>query len=289
MVIYNGNQPMGFKYWSVLTQPTDSDYQQVEYTKCYYHEFNLSIYQNSIAIPIYENISTEQAANYSHNAHEEAIKDGNANGAVVTFMENSRNQYNVYNDKIKQESRRNKGDRIYTDFLLSYASESDLKFQDYPNGTYTAGLAIQKVALLDDDGVDGKITDSAHYATKYGANLGEMKYNGVAFGETELVNFIKGTDSYNDDIGLERSEFDANKLDNKNRIQYYYSYSVRSHTDLTDNGNKNYVYRAFAYMKDNSGNVTMVSQPLYFTFYDMASIANAQIGYDADFPSTPTP
>jgi fibro-slime domain-containing protein len=287
MVIYNGEQPMGFKYWTVETVATDL-YPSVEYTKCYFRDFNLSIYQDSIVTPHYENITAEEAANYHPNPHDVAIADGNANGAVVTFLENSRNQYNVINNNISAASRRNRGDRIYTDFVLSYASESDLKFQDYADGEYTAGLAIQRVALLDDKD-EGKNTDSAHYATLYGDKLTNMTYNGAAFTEEELETFIKGPANVNVDNtkGLERSQFDANKLDNKNRIQYYYSYSVRKHTDLTDNGNKDYVYRAFAFMKDKNNNVTMVSQPLYFTFYDMASIANAKEGYDVDFPSTP--
>ena len=183
------------------------------------------------------------------------------------------------------------GDRIYTDFVLSYASEGDLKFQDYADGEYTAGLAIQRVAELEDNvGADGKNTDNAHYAELYGDKLTNMTYKGATFTQQELETFIKGDANVNVDNtkGLERSQFDANKLDNKNRIQYYYSYSVRKHTDLTDNGNKNYVYRAFAFMKDKSGTVTMVSQPLYFTFYDMASIANAQDGLGFD-STTSTP
>ncbi len=288
MVIYNGEQPMGFKYWTVATVATDL-YPSVEYTKCYFRDFNLSIYQDSIVTPHYEIITAEEAANYHPNPHEVAIADGNANGAVVTFLENSRNQYNVFNNNISQPTRKNMGDRIYTDFVLSYASESDLKFQDYANGEYTAGLAIQRVALLDSDGADGKNTDNAHYAELYGDKLTNMKYNGADFTQEALETFIKGNSNVDNTKGLERSQFDANKLDNKNRIQYYYSYSVRKHTDLTDNGNKNYVYRAFAFMKDKNNNVTMVSQPLYFTFYDMASIANAMVGYEVDYPTTPTP
>ncbi len=276
MVIYNGDQAMGFKYWTVKTYGTDL-YPSTEYTKCYFRDFNLSIYQDSIVEPHYENITAEQAANYHPNPHDVAIADGNANGAVVTFLENSRNQYNVFNDNISQSTRKYMGDRIYTDFVLSYASADDLKFQDYADDEYTAGLAIQKVAALESDGTNVN-TSSTYYANKYGDSLTNMTYNGAAFSQASLVDFIKGTPSYDDSIGLERSEFDANKLDNKNRIQYYYSYSVRSHSDLTDNHNKDYVYRAFAYMKDKNDNVTMVSQPLYFTFYDMASIKNAQDG-----------
>lgn len=288
MVIYNGEQPMGFKYWTVKTIENDL-YSPTEYTKCYYREFNLSIYQDSLVEPYYENITAEEAANYHPNPHEVAMANGNANGAVVTFLENSRNQYNVYNNNISQSTRKNMGDRIYTDFVLSYASESDLKFQDYADGEYTAGLAIQRVALLDSDGADGKNTDNAHYAELYGDKLTNMKYNGADFTQEALETFIKGNSNVDNTKGLERSQFDANKLDNKNRIQYYYSYSVRSHTNLTDNGNKDYVYRAFAFMKDKDNNVTMVSQPLYFTFYDMASIANAKDGYEVDYPTTPTP
>ena len=130
--------------------------------------------------------------------------------------------------------------------------------------------------------------DFSEKSPVYGDKLTNMKYNGADFTQEALETFIKGNSNVDNTKGLERSQFDANKLDNKNRIQYYYSYSVRSHTDLTDNGNKDYVYRAFAFMKDKNNNVTMVSQPLYFTFYDMASIANAQDGLVFD-STTSTP
>ena len=66
---------------------------------------------------------------------------------------------------------------------------------------------------------------------------------------------------------------------NKNRIEYYFSMAVRSHTgEFVDNGAKNYVYRAYSYIKDSSGAVQLFSKPLYFTIYDMASIENAQAG-----------
>ena len=295
-VIYDGDTPKYFRYWTVKTVPTDNDYQGVEYTKCYYYEFNLTIYQDSIVEPVYKALTAEEvAAGYTPSPHAEAIKDGNANGAVVTFIENSRNRYNVYNSNVPAETRRSKGDRIYNDFLLSYASESDLQYRTFDEGTYTAGIAIQRVARLDTNG-DDVITDTAYYAEKYGSSTDTMTFvapgtdTKTAFNKTVLQNFVKGNATYNDDFGLESSQFDATRLDNKNRIQYYYSYSIKSHSDLTvDTGNKDYVYRAFAYMIDNTTHeIELLSEaPLYYTFYDMASIANAQDGYEIDFPSDP--
>ena len=60
--------------------------------------------------------------------------------------------------------------------------------------------------------------------------------------------------------------------------------SVRSHSgEFVDNGNKNYVYRAYSYLKKTEGNVVeYISTPVYFTIYDMASIANAADGETYD-------
>ena len=67
-------------------------------------------------------------------------------------------------------------------------------------------------------------------------------------------------------------------------MDFYYSISARNHTtDFAYNHNADYVYRAYSYIKDKSGNVVMLSpEPLYFTIYDMASIANAADGETYD-------
>ena len=79
-----------------------------------------------------------------------------------------------------------------------------------------------------------------------------------------------------------KQKIDNTELDNKNRIQYYYSFaniyqnSTNHPTAGEFTSNRNYLYRAYAYVKYN--NQVIVSNPSYFTIYDMASIDCA---YDA--------
>ena len=60
-----------------------------------------------------------------------------------------------------------------------------------------------------------------------------------------------------------------NGLDNKNEIEYYYT--------MAANGTKERelkYYRVYSYLKDANGNVVAVSDPIYLTIYDIASIQN---------------
>lgn len=278
-----------FRYWSVKTVPTEQNYSSVEYTKCYAREFNLAIFQDTIVEPIFTALSEyEISSGYTPNPHDEA--QANASGATITYIENSRNQYN--NNECGENmpnTRQKQGDRIYTDFLLSFANSDDTQYRTYADGTYTAGLLIERCAELNKDVSGNYFTESeSDYQTAYGATLTEEQ-------ENTLKDYVKGVRSntaQKADVGYgyqyQKVEFDANTLDNKNRIEYYFSMAVRSHTgEFVDNGAKNYVYRAYSYIKDSSGAVQLFSKPLYFTIYDMASIENAQAGLMYDGYITP--
>ena len=278
-----------FRYWSVKTVPTEQNYSSVEYTKCYAREFNLAIFQDTIVEPIFTELSGDEiSSGYTPNPHDEA--QANASGATITYIENSRNQYNNNECGEKMPSTRQKqGDRIYTDFLLSFANSDDTQYRTYADGTYTAGLLIERCAELDKDLSGNYFTESeSEYQTAYGATLTEEQ-------ENTLKDYVKGARSNTAQKAVEgygyqyqKVEFDANTLDNKNRIEYYFSMAVRSHTgEFVDNGAKNYVYRAYSYIKDSSGAVQLFSKPLYFTIYDMASIENAQAGLMYDGYITP--
>ena len=296
-VIYNGTIPLYFRYWSVKTLPSDTNPDKVEYTRCYYPEFNLAIYQDSYVEPVYTVLTDkEKAEGYTPTPHAEAMKDNT--GATITFIENSRNQYNEGGCGSETNANRKlQGDRVFTDFLISFASDSDVKYNTFANGTYTAGIAIERVAKLPKNEMGDYYTQAETvYQTAYGKTLSDItpidgKYTTKA---AEVKAFIEGTQTYTTDSNTEnevvfqRSEFDANKLDNKNRLDYYYSMSVRNHTgDFVNNHNSEYIYRAYSYIKDSSGKVVMLSEtPLYFTIYDMASIANAAEGTVYDNPTS---
>ena len=297
-VIYDGTIALYFRYWSVKTQPSDTNPDKVEYTRCYYPEFNLAIYQDSYVEPVYTELTDkEKADGYTPTPHAEAMKDNT--GATITFMENSRNQYNKSGcGSETKASRKLQGDRVFTDFLISFASDSDVKYNTFGNGTYTAGIAIERVAKLPKNEMGDYYTQAETvYQTAYGKTLSDIrpidgsKYTTKA---AEVKAFIEGSNDFTTDSNTEnkvvfqRSEFDANKLDNKNRLDYYYSMSVRNHQgDFVNNHNSEYIYRAYSYIKDSSDKVVMLSEtPLYFTIYDMASIANAADGTVYDNPTS---
>lgn len=94
-----------------------------------------------------------------------------------------------------------------------------------------------------------------------------------------MNSFIQDTSKSADGNYL-KSEFTLEELDNKNRINYYYSLPNIKHSDLTATTRKNMVYRAYSYLRNGSA-LVMVSEPVYFTIYDIASIANSTDGASA--------
>ena len=73
------------------------------------------------------------------------------------------------------------------------------------------------------------------------------------------------------------------KLDNKNELEYAYSFANISQSASseyrTETTRKDKLYRAYAYLihiggSEDGEDVKMISAPVYFTIYDMASIVN---------------
>lgn len=69
-------------------------------------------------------------------------------------------------------------------------------------------------------------------------------------------------------------------LDNKNRAEYIKVFAnvkqpAAGETSLTPSTRKNYVYRAYSYMIEADGETVTISNPVYFTIYDIATIADA--------------
>ena len=294
-VMYDGNNPLVFRYWKVSKRESETNSGRVEYTRCFAREFNLSLYQDSYVEP-YFSAPTPAEINSGQYAspHDNAIASDM--GATITFMENSRNQYNNGGVTETIESRKARGDRVFTDFLISFANPQDTQYATYANGTYYAGIVVERVALLDKNQKGDYYTlTEEQYKTKYGSEVTDDKLS-------DIEAFIENTGTYRESgtvyrdnnekydtnaqgvIKYQKSEVDANTLDNKNRMDFYYSISARNHTtDFAYNHNADYVYRAYSYIKDKSGNVVMLSpEPLYFTIYDMASIANAADGETYD-------
>ena len=262
-----------FKYWEVYNMPTAKTSSEL-YTKCYYPEFNLTIYQDSIIKAVYGNETSVSPSDQAL-ADDNDIKEKGK--ATITFMENSRTQWTasdnspvITSDKGKPvpDSYQNGGDRIYTDFLISYTYK-DLLLKDSTKLGFIPGLVVETAGELPKENGEYVTKDQEYYKTHYDTTKTPEALN----------SFIQDTSKSADGNYL-KSEFTLKELDNKNRINYYYSLPNIKHSDLTATTRKNMVYRAYSYLR-NGSSLVMVSEPVYFTIYDIASIANSTAGASA--------
>ena len=305
LMIYKDSSYQYFKYWVMKTEGNykDSGADSVAYTKCYNPEFNLSIFMNCTVEPIYATESYDamgmsngpSAWNDYTRFDREFIKSkdmqSTTNEITIAFIENSRNQYNMGDcGNLTTTSRMGAGDRIYSDFLLSFNNVADGKIirDEYQVDQKKAGMIIEVVDDLQTN-QDGYYTESeAAYKERYGKSVTALG-NKTAL-EQYVINNTKNyiVDGNNKNFA-DKVEFDATELDNKNRIEYYYSIANRAHKSSTDSNktladtylnNNHRVFRAYAYIADyNNGtysNVKVSEEPVYFTIYDMGSI---NLGY----------
>lgn len=310
------NKDLYFKYWSVMTEGTANNASR-EYTRCYDYEFNLAIYQDCIITPEYDEINfaargmaapvpNNYGTNPQSSGYDRFDPDVNRdyyktedNGLTITFIENSRNQYNNGDSGNAPADRNGAADRLYSDFLLTYNySDTDVNYskvvlRDAYNGQKKAGMVIQPVAYMEKttDG-KGRIVQSDEYYANYSTST---KYQGAT--AEQIKSYIETGNVPSGMLGgnkLQDSRFDVSSLDNKNRIQYFYGMDnavAKKSTDAADAddilrvgadyNNKYLVYKAFAYIGDVTNgntltNVVVSSRPVYFTVYSDATI---QPGY----------
>lgn len=292
--------PEYFRYWSVkkVNAYGSEDNLGVEYTRCYSTEFNYVLFTDVIVEPIYTQLAEGEAIPTSQS---EQSKDDD-NGITIAFIENSRNQYNNNGKGDNAESagmpssRFVAGDRIYTDFLLSFNNviKDDQgnvkKINALDSDKYKVGMIIETVD--DIQKVDGEYVTktNAEYQAEYGATLTEIssKLSGsdgsggtvTVNRENELKDFVNYcmTNNTTSQGNFLISQFSNTELDNKNRIRYFYTLPNRRHdANLTDDLPRRFkVYRAYAYIKDiEKNNITISQSPVYFTIYDIGSIQNA--------------
>ena len=266
LIIYDNSTPYYFQYWKVSKQSNFGMKGNAEYTRCYDYEFNLSIFMNCVIEPIYGTSWNQDAEHgnsnppttydmYSRFDPEAQISD---QGITIAFLENSRNQYNN-NGCGSRDVQTQAADVVYSDFVLSYnyaLGYSKLSERD----DVTCGLLIQAVDYM------GKSDGVFNYTKDYSTDEG---YAGAS--KNDLIAWINGGAKPN---GCAKKEFSSKLLDNKNRIEYFYALNNRrldTNTGylLNTMQNRYKVFKAYAYAKDSSGNVT-ISDPVYFTIYDVA-------------------
>ena len=118
------------------------------------------------------------------------------------------------------------------------------------------------------------ILENYGYTHKYRAYHAHYDHHRIGNAEIEQVA------QYNDQKNkISKHAIAASELDNKNRIQFFNGIYNSSGWVQNDEGGvpaqnygyKNYVYRAYSYMKLKNGTVIKSVVPAYFTMYDVAT------------------
>lgn len=253
LTLANGEK---FQYWRITSKDAAKRNVSVESKRCYYDQFNMTMYQDCYVEPVYE----ASSADFDPSAR--SLADTKNGEAIISFIENSRNQWNeqgggtgMTGDKLKA------GDRIYSDFLLTFGYKDRLLNSADKGGVEAAGFVLEQVAELDKNG-DKYVTKSAsEYAAAYKDTVNKDNVKTYIAGQT-VDGFVN------------KSTIDLSGLDNKNQTKYSFSIKNKAYGTLEEGTAKNYVYRAYSYLKVE-GNI-VVSDPVYFTIYDIASIELGQ-------------
>lgn len=265
-----------FRYWTITAHKDGAGAPiDVEYGRCYNPKFDYVMFQDCIVEPVYTELAQDETEQNVTPQNE--IKKANE-GVTITFIENSRNQYNEHdcgNSENVPSARQEQGDRMYTDFLVSVndviqdEQGNPVKLNSLNEGEMKVGLVIESVDVLDLD-------ENGEYYTKTEEEYRVM-YDGA---EGANVNSTVTDIGAQIDAGTRNtyiwSETDVTKLNDKNRIRYCYSLPNRSHSNFAASQWRFKVYRAYAYVRSttDSSKYYVSDRPVYFTIYDMGSIEN---------------
>lgn len=246
-----------FMYWAIYS---DSECENLV-IKAYNSEghFSYVAYDNCWIVPVYGKSSTPVASvkevststQFMEVTRNQWTADTNSNFAG--FDADSMNTLDTNEDFIKVKGE----DKLYADFVLNFFyNGKQLSVFDPNSSKVQTGIVMQKLELEKDSIGVGYNTDMKHYADKYINALpaaAEDAKSKILTGESSIESLTK--------------QINNNRLDNKNRLQYY----ARFNNTET---NANCVYRVYTYIKylDESNNpVVKLGDPIYFTLYDVAN------------------
>lgn len=251
--IYDGGNKLNFQYWALYTLNDNAKGDLV--AKIYSGKFNFTAYEDYYVTPVYD-------AGETPNPEEQGVY------TTITYLEDSRNQWN-YGDcgTVEKNSWKERGDRIYVDFDLAFYDNNKLLNNSNENQGVQTGMIIQKAGNLP---VTDGVTHYNYNDAEYQAKLEELKAMESADSIIAYIN--NGTQPTNG--ACVKQEIETSTLDNKNRIEYYYSLGNISLTNGSPTQIKNYIYRAYSYIitteSDGSQTVTL-SAPVYFNVYATAT------------------
>lgn len=253
----DSGKELQFMYWAIYSDPECKNLVINAYNS--EGAFSYVAYDNCWIVPVYGESSTPVAS----------VKEVSTS---TQFMEVTRNQWTADTDSsfagfnaddmttldaAEDFIKGNGEDKLYADFVLNFFyNGKQLNVFDPNSSKVQTGIVMQKLELEKDSIGVGYNTDMKYYANKYTADLS-------AAAEEAKSKILTGNSS----IESLTKQIDNNRLDNKNRLQYY----ARFNNTET---NANCVYRVYTYIKYvNESNETVVElgNPIYFTLYDIAN------------------
>lgn len=246
-----------FMYWAIYSDPECENL----VIKAYNSEghFSYVAYDNCWIVPVYGKSSTPVAS------VEEVYTS-------TQFMEVTRNQWTAVDadsftgfdadnmktlDKAEDFIKGDGEDKLYADFVLNFFyNGKQLSVFDPTSSKVQTGIVMQKLKLENDSIGVGYNTDMKYYANKYINDLptaAEDAKSLILTGKSSIESLTK--------------QIDNNRLDNKNRLQYYARFN-------NTEANVNCVYRVYTYIKyvnESNEPVVKLGDPIYFTLYDVAN------------------
>lgn len=253
-----------FRYWEIK-RLADNDADQAEaplISRIYYPDLNYRFYADSYVEAVYTTNKAEYWSNVNKNHANLELS------CSVLYLESSRNQWNMNGSNTTNTSSTVAADKIYNDFIFSYR----LGDEEYiPDSKAEIGMILERV-YTNKSGTkawvegDSSITDMDSYKAD---NSGTENKNAIIAGLTS------GTLPKN----CFKQVWDNSELNNKNYTeqntavysQFGQKVDTHSITFNSDSANDNYVYRAWAYIKDKSTDNVAVSDPAYFSMNFVAS------------------
>lgn len=247
-----------FMYWAIYSDSRCRDEDLVINAYNSEGHFSYVAYDNCWIVPVYEESSTPGAS----------VKKVYT---TTQFMEVTRNQWTADNadsfttgidvDTMTTHKDFNTEygeDKLYADFVLNFFyNGKQLSTFDPNSNKVKAGVLIQRLEL-DRNETTGYITDLNHYANK--------KFTPEQLDDAKK-DAIKKITTGNSVIPSVKQQINNSRLDNKNRLQYYTRFN-----NVEDNSD--YVFRLYTYIQYNDADdqpVVELSNPVYFTFYDIAN------------------
>lgn len=253
----DSGKELQFMYWAIYSDPECKNLVINAYNS--EGAFSYVAYDNCWIVPVYGESSTPVAS----------VKEVSTS---TQFMEVTRNQWTADTDSsfagfnaddmttldtAEDFIKGNGEDKLYADFVLNFFyNGKQLNVFDPNSSKVQTGIVMQKLELEKDSIGVGYNTDMKYYANKYTADLS-------AAAEEAKSKILTGNSS----IESLTKQIDNNRLDNKNRLQYY----ARFNNTET---NANCVYRVYTYIKyldESNKPVVQLGNPIYFTLYDIAN------------------